>query len=85
MRNCLRLCMERERRAVLAIFGISFLWGMTFIWMKQGLDAAEEAVPDLEANWVAILFFSARFVIASALTLALLPKARKGLSDPAAV
>ena len=85
MRNCLRLCMERERRAVLAIFGISFLWGMTFIWMKQGLDAAEEAVPGLEANWVAILFFSARFVIASALTLALLPKARKGLSDPAAV
>jgi len=79
------LLVERERRAALAIFGISFLWGMTFIWMKQGIDAAEDVTPDLDANWVAILFFSARFVIAAALTLALLPKARSGLSDPDAV
>ena len=85
MRSCLRLLVERERRAALAIFGISFLWGMTFIWMKQGIDAAEDVTPDLDANWVAILFFSARFVIAAALTLALLPKARSGLSDPDAV
>tara|TARA_Y100001934_G_scaffold146457_1_gene175949 strand:+ start:6766 stop:7704 length:939 start_codon:yes stop_codon:yes gene_type:complete len=79
------LLVERERRAALAIFGISFLWGMTFIWMKQGIDAAEAITPGLDANWVAILFFSARFVIAAALTLALLPKARSGLSDPDAV
>ncbi len=85
MRSCLRLLVERERRAALAIFGISFLWGMTFIWMKQGIDAAEAITPGLDANWVAILFFSARFVIAAALTLALLPKARSGLSDPDAV
>lgn len=85
MRACLRLVVDRERRAALAIFGISFLWGMTFIWMKQGIEAAEIATPELDANWVAVLFFSARFVIATALTLALLPKARKGLSDPDAV
>ena len=85
MRGCLRLLVDRERRAALAIFGISFLWGMTFIWMKQGIEAAETVTPDLDANWVAILFFSARFVIAAALTLALLPKARSGLSDPDAV
>tara|TARA_B100001173_G_scaffold311197_1_gene327782 strand:+ start:4704 stop:5645 length:942 start_codon:yes stop_codon:yes gene_type:complete len=76
---------ERERRAALVIFGISFLWGMTFIWMKQGIEAAEVAVPDLDANWVALLFFSARFVIATALALALLPKARTGLANPDAV
>jgi drug/metabolite transporter (DMT)-like permease len=75
----------RERRAAMAIFGISFLWGMTFIWMKQGIEAAERAAPDLEANWVAFLFFSARFVIATVLTLALLPKARSGLFNPDAV
>ena len=50
--------------------------------MKQGIEAAENVVPDLEANWVAFLFFSARFVIATILTLALLPKARAGFSNP---
>lgn len=85
MRTWARLCVERERRAALVIFGISFLWGMTFIWMKQGIEAAEVAVPDLDANWVALLFFSARFVIATALALALLPKARTGLANPDAV
>ena len=53
--------------------------------MKQGIEAAEVAVPDLDANWVALLFFSARFVIATALALALLPKARTGLANPDAV
>ena len=85
MRVWMRLSVERERRAALAIFAISFLWGMTFIWMKQGIEAAEVASPDLDANWVAILFFSARFVIATALTLAILPKARTGLRNPDAV
>ena len=66
----------------MAIFGISFVWGMTFIWMKQGIEAAESVVPDLEANWVAFLFFSARFVIATILTLSLLPRARTGFSNP---
>ena len=53
--------------------------------MKQGIEAAESAVPDIEANWVAFLFFSARFVIATILTLALLPKARAGFSNPDSV
>ena len=85
MRVCSRLLVQRERRAAMAIFAISFVWGMTFIWMKQGIEAAESAVPELEANWVAFLFFSARFVIATILTLALLPKARAGLSNPDAI
>lgn len=50
--------------------------------MKQGIEAAESVVPDLEANWVAFLFFSARFVIATILTLSLLPRARTGFSNP---
>ncbi len=50
MRVWMRLSVERERRAALAIFAISFLWGMTFIWMKQGIEAAEVASPDLDAN-----------------------------------
>lgn len=82
MHVCSRLFVQRERRAAVAIFAISFVWGMTFIWMKQGIEAAENAVPDLDANWVAFLFFSARFVIATILTLALLPKARAGFSNP---
>ena len=53
--------------------------------MKQGIEAAKLVSPDLDANWVAILFFSARFVIATALTLAILPKARTGLRNPDAV
>ena len=39
------------KTAAVAIFAISFVWGMTFIWMKQGIEAAESAVPDIEANW----------------------------------
>ena len=51
MRVWMRLSVERERRAALAIFAISFLWGMTFIWMKQGIEAAELVTPGLDANW----------------------------------
>ena len=58
MRVWMRLSVERERRAALAIFAISFLWGMTFIWMKQGIEAAELYL----LTWMLIgwLFFSSR-------------------------
>ena len=74
-----------RRKAAWGLLVVTFAWGATFIWMKQGIEAAESAVPELEANWVAFLFFSARFVIATILTLALLPKARAGLSNPDAI
>ena len=57
--------------------------GMTFIWMKQGIEVGEVASPDLDANWV--VFFPGALRIATALTLAILPKARTGLRNPDAV
>ena len=73
--------MERERKATLVLFLVSFVWGMTFIWMEQALRAANSVVPELDDKWVVMHFVAGRFIIATFLALLLLPQTRQGFSD----
>ena len=67
--------------AVLSLFGVTLLWGGTFVWMQQSLDAAASLSPNLPENHVAIFFVMMRFVIAGFFLLILIPKTWSGLKE----
>ena len=67
--------MEKNRTvALFSLFGVTLLWGGTFIWMQQSLDAASNLIPTLSENHVAIFFVMMRFVIAGFFLLLLIIK-----------
>ena len=39
--------MQAIRKATLALLGVTVLWGGTFIWMQQSLNAAAAALPNV--------------------------------------
>ena len=59
--------MESIRKATLALFGVTLLWGGTFIWMQQSLDAAAAALPNIPEDDVVVFFVMMRFVLAAGL------------------
>ena len=72
--------MEDNRAiALFSLFGVTLLWGGTFIWMQQSLDAASNLIPTLSENHVAIFFVMMRFVIAGFFLLLFVPKTWVGL------
>lgn len=72
--------MEDNRAiALFSLFGVTLLWGGTFIWMQQSLDAASNLTPTLSENHVAIFFVMMRFVIAGFFLLLFVPKTWVGL------
>ena len=74
--------MEKNRTiALFSLFGVTLLWGGTFIWMQQSLDAASNLIPTLSENHVAIFFVMMRFVIAGFFLLLLVPKTWVGLGN----
>lgn len=74
--------MQTDRSiALFSLFGVTLLWGGTFIWMQQSLDAATQIVPELSENHVAIFFVMMRFVIAGIFLLLLVPKTWAGIRD----
>ena len=73
--------MKEIRQATLALFGVTLLWGGTFVWMQQSLDAAAASSPELSEKDVAIFFVMMRFVIAGLLLLVFVPKTWSGLKD----
>ena len=73
--------MQDIRKATMALFGVTLLWGGTFIWMQQSLDAAAHSAPGLDENDVAVFFVMMRFVIAGLLLLIFVPKTWRGLKD----
>ncbi len=73
--------MTNVRKATIALLGVTLLWGGTFIWMQQSLNAASATMPHLSDDEVAIFFVMMRFVIAAAVLLLVLPRARAGLSN----
>lgn len=70
--------MSRRARAVYALLGVTILWGWTFIWMKQSLNAADASLGRAGGGSVVLLYVGLRFAIA-AVVLALWPRARAGL------
>ena len=74
--------MEKNRTiALFSLFGVTLLWGGTFIWMQQSLNAASNLIPTLSENHVAIFFVMMRFVIAGFFLLLLIPKTWVGLGN----
>ena len=73
--------MVTRRQAVLGLLGVTFLWGGTFVWMKQALNAAEPEIVQYSRPGVVGVLVSARFMIAFVLLTFLSTRARNGLSS----
>ncbi len=69
---------KRNPRAILALLAVTVLWGWTFVWMKQSLDAAQGSLGRPGGASVVSLYIAVRFTVA-AVVLALWPRARAGL------
>ncbi len=69
---------RRNPRAIVALLIVTILWGFTFVWMKQSLNAAGDALGRPAGASVVSLYVALRFALA-ALVLALWPRARVGL------
>lgn len=69
---------QRSPRAIVALLLVTILWGFTFVWMKQSLNAAESALGRPAGASVVSFYVALRFALA-AFALALWPRARAGL------
>jgi len=73
---------ERERQiAIFALLAVTLVWGATFVWMKQALDALEYEKSELGTNGVVATLVFARFAIAALMMLLFFKKARASLND----
>lgn len=69
---------RRRRNAVLALLAVTVIWGWSFVWMKQGLRAADR-VWDGRGEVAAVgLFLALRFAIAAVVLPCVFPGARRG-------
>jgi len=69
---------SRRARAILALLAVTILWGCTFVWMKQSLNAALRLFGRPGGATVVVLYVLLRFGLA-AVVLALWPRARRAL------
>lgn len=67
-------------RAVSALFVVTLLWGWTFVWMKDGVDAVEARFGAGGLVAGVGLFLALRFGLAAVVLLAL-PSVRRGLTS----
>ncbi len=66
----------------MVLLSVTLIWGATFIWMKQALNALEVELETFGTFPVVALLVALRFLIAMVLVLAFFPKARAGLRSP---
>jgi len=72
----------RTRRiAVASLLAVTVIWGFTFLWMKQALDALELHLGAGSLLLAVGLFMALRFGISTVLLPLFLPGARRGLGD----
>ena len=69
----------QRRKAALVLLSVTLIWGATFIWMKQALNALETEIETFGTFSVVAFLVALRFLIAMVLVLAVFPKARAGL------
>ena len=73
---------KRERQiAIVALLAVTLVWGATFIWMKQALDALGDEKAELGTNGVVATLVFARFAIAACMMIIFFKKARTSLKD----
>ena len=53
-----------KQKATIALFLVTIVWGWTFIWLKNALDASAPYITGNQTNIVATLFVTLRFSIA---------------------
>ena len=71
----------KRRLALAALLLVTVVWGATFFWMDQALDAAQEALgPDVVLSATA-LFLTMRFLLPALLLPVLVPAARRPFTD----
>lgn len=66
----------RARRASFALFAVTIIWGLTFVWMDQGLAAAEQQLgPGHLAAGIGV-FLGVRFALAALVLAVCVPSSR---------
>jgi len=68
---------------VAALFGVSVIWGGTFVWMKEGLDVIASRLGPGGRTSGLLLFLGLRFALAAVCVLAISRSARTRLSRDA--
>ena len=66
-----------KQKATIALFLVTIVWGWTFIWLKNALDASSQYTTGNQTNIVATLFVTLRFSIAVLLFFLIFPSIRK--------
>lgn len=72
----------QRRKAALVLLSVTLIWGATFIWMKQALNALEVEIETFGTFSVVAYLVALRFLIATVLVAVVFPKARAGLRIP---
>ena len=73
---------DKQRQiAIFALLAVTLVWGATFIWMKQALDALDTEKSAFGTNGVVATLVFARFAIAAIMMLLFFKKARTSLAD----
>lgn len=66
-------------RATIALFLVSVIWGFTFLWMKQAVEAMERVTGPGHAVAGSALFLALRFALAAVVLGAFVPASRREL------
>lgn len=67
----------RARRAAAALFAVTIVWGLTFVWMDQGLAAAEQRFGAGHLAAGIGVFLGVRFALAALVLWLAVPRARE--------
>tara|TARA_B100001093_G_scaffold141718_2_gene134204 strand:+ start:2674 stop:3645 length:972 start_codon:yes stop_codon:yes gene_type:complete len=72
---------QMRQKALIALLIVTSVWGATFIWMKQALNALEPQIELYGSEEVVGVLVAARFAVAT-LVMMFFSKARAALADP---
>jgi len=70
-------------RATIALFLVSVVWGFTFLWMKEAVDAMQRVTGPGRLVAGSGVFLALRFGISMAILLVFVPSSRKALTSSA--
>ena len=70
---------KQRRKAAVVLFSVTLIWGATFIWMKQLLNALAGPIETHGSTSVVAFLVGARFFLALVLMVMLIPSSRRSL------
>jgi drug/metabolite transporter (DMT)-like permease len=71
-----------RKKALLALLVVTSVWGATFIWMKQALNALESEIAVQGRFQVIAILVAARFLVAAVVMFFAFSRARTALREP---